>query len=75
MLRRNKSEDELRRDVDEFVDRTGMTEIRELLYRAALVAQDRSNFERLDQLSEEEKVFLREEKVRSPFRFYSFSSD
>ncbi|GAA6050068.1 hypothetical protein NBRC10513_001374 [Rhodotorula toruloides] len=59
----NKSESELCRGVDEFVERTGMTDIRELLYRAALVAQDRHNFERLHQLSEEEKVFLREEKT------------
>ncbi|BGP33902.1 hypothetical protein JCM10296v2_005710 [Rhodotorula toruloides] len=59
----NKSESELCRDVDEFVERTGMTDIRELLYRAALVAQDRHNFERLHQLSEEEKIFLREEKT------------
>ncbi|GAA6035276.1 hypothetical protein NBRC10512_004673 [Rhodotorula toruloides] len=59
----NKSESELCRDVDEFVERTGMTDIRKLLYRAALVAQDRHNFERLHQLSEEEKVFLREEKT------------
>ncbi|BGP26298.1 MFS sugar transporter [Rhodotorula toruloides] len=58
----NKSEDELRHGVDEFVERTGISDIRELLYRAALVAQERNNFERLHQLSEE-KVFLREEKT------------
>ncbi|GAA5934970.1 hypothetical protein JCM10213_007911 [Rhodosporidiobolus nylandii] len=60
----NKSEGDLFRDVDDFVERNpGLADIRELLYKAALVAQDRDNFERLPQLSEEEKQVLREEKT------------
>ncbi|GAA5825491.1 hypothetical protein JCM11251_007009 [Rhodosporidiobolus azoricus] len=59
-----KSEDDLRRDVDDYVERNpGLSHIREMLYKAALVAQDRDNFERLPQLSEEEKQVLREEKI------------
>ncbi|GAA6033836.1 hypothetical protein JCM8097_000365 [Rhodosporidiobolus ruineniae] len=58
-----KSEEDLFRGVDEFVERTGLTEVRELFYKAALVAQDRDNFERLHQLSEDEKQVLREEKT------------
>lgn len=57
------SEDDLMRDVDEFVEKTGLHDIHDLLKKAALVAQDRSNFDRLPQLDEEEKRFLREEKT------------
>lgn len=67
--RRNKSEGELFADVDEFVERAGLEDKRELLYKAALVAQDRENFERLNRLSEEDKAALRHEKVRIPFSF------
>ncbi|KWU46584.1 hypothetical protein RHOSPDRAFT_32042 [Rhodotorula sp. JG-1b] len=59
----NKSEGELFADVDEFVERTGMEDKRELLYKAALVAQDRENFQRLDRLSDEDKAALRHEKT------------
>jgi hypothetical protein len=48
-----------------------MEDKRELLYKAALVAQDRENFERLDRLSEEDKAALRHEKVRIRSRFPS----
>ncbi|GAA6014407.1 hypothetical protein JCM10207_005450 [Rhodosporidiobolus poonsookiae] len=58
-----KSEDDLRADVDEFVERANLTHVRELFYKAALVAQDRDNYERLHQLSEDEKQVLREEKT------------
>ncbi|GAA5881040.1 hypothetical protein JCM16303_004647 [Sporobolomyces ruberrimus] len=57
------SEHDLMRDVDEFVEKTGLHDIHDLLKKAALVAQDRSNFDRLPQLDEEEKRFLREEKT------------
>ncbi|GAA5853689.1 hypothetical protein JCM3766R1_000591 [Sporobolomyces carnicolor] len=56
-----KSEEELMEDVDEFVEKTGLHDIHDLLRKAALVAQDKSNFDRLSQLDEEEKRFLREE--------------
>ncbi|GAA5893884.1 hypothetical protein JCM6882_003119 [Rhodosporidiobolus microsporus] len=58
-----KTEVDLRRDVDDYVERTGLTHIRELLYKAALVAQDRENADRLPQLTEEEKRYFREEKT------------
>ena len=58
-----KSEEELYRDVDEFVEKTGMHDIHDLLKKAALVAQDKSNFDRLPQLDDEERRFLREETV------------
>ncbi|GAA5934240.1 sugar porter family MFS transporter [Sporobolomyces koalae] len=58
-----KSEDELMQDVDKFVEHTGLHDIHDLLKKAALVAQDRSNFERLTQLDDEEKRFLREEQT------------
>ncbi|POY76589.1 hypothetical protein BMF94_0178 [Rhodotorula taiwanensis] len=58
----NKSQEELFADVDEFVDRVGLSEHRELFYKAALVAQDRDNYERLDYLSEDDKEILRNEK-------------
>ncbi|GAA5842913.1 hypothetical protein JCM5353_004135 [Sporobolomyces roseus] len=56
-----KSEEELYRDVDEFVEKTGMHDIHDLLKKAALVAQDKNNFDRLHQLDDEERRFLREE--------------
>ncbi|GAA6019822.1 hypothetical protein JCM11491_000284 [Sporobolomyces phaffii] len=59
----DKSEEELMRDVEDYVERTGLHDIHDLLKKAALVAQDRSNFDRLPQLSEEEKRVLREEKT------------
>ncbi|CEQ40022.1 SPOSA6832_01603 [Sporobolomyces salmonicolor] len=55
------TEEELYRDVESFVERTGLRDIQDLLRKAALVAQDRNNFERLPQLDEEEKQYLREE--------------
>ncbi|GJN92927.1 hypothetical protein Rhopal_005970-T1 [Rhodotorula paludigena] len=61
-----KSQEELFRDVDEWCERIGLTESRDLFYKAALVAQDRANFERLTQLSEEEKDILRRE-VSNPY--------
>ncbi|BGP41910.1 hypothetical protein JCM10449v2_005905 [Rhodotorula kratochvilovae] len=62
-----KSEQELRAGVDEWVERTGLHDIRELLYKAALVAQDRDNFEHLAALDEADKEVLRMEKSH-PFR-------
>ncbi|GAA5905297.1 hypothetical protein JCM5296_001435 [Sporobolomyces johnsonii] len=55
------TEEELYRDVEHFVERTGLRDIQDVLKKAALVAQDRNNFERLPQLDEEEKQYLREE--------------
>ncbi|GJN92908.1 hypothetical protein Rhopal_005949-T1 [Rhodotorula paludigena] len=62
----NKSEEEIHRDVVEWTERTGLTDVRDLMFKAALVAQDRDNFERLSQLTEEDKEILRHEKAH-PF--------
>ncbi|GAA5967327.1 hypothetical protein JCM3765_005602 [Sporobolomyces pararoseus] len=58
-----KSEDELMQDVAAFVEKTDLHDIHDLLKKAALVAQDKSNFDRLPQLNDEERRFLREEKT------------
>lgn len=58
-----KSEEELFEDVDKFIERTGLTNLKQILRKGALVAQDMDNFERLGILSEEEKASLREEKT------------
>ncbi|BGP56301.1 hypothetical protein JCM8202v2_003916 [Rhodotorula sphaerocarpa] len=57
-----KSREELFRDVDEFVSYLGIEDKREMFYKAALVAQDRDNFESVDYLNEEDKDILRYEK-------------
>ena len=62
-LNSGKSEDELMEDVDAFVEKNDLHDIHDLLKKAALVAQDKSNFDRLPQLNEEERRFLREEKT------------
>ncbi|GAA5855034.1 hypothetical protein JCM9279_005730 [Rhodotorula babjevae] len=62
-----KTDDELRRDVDEWVVRTGLEDERELLFKAALVGRDRDNFEQLSALTEEDKDILRNEKLH-PYR-------
>jgi len=64
LVRSGKTDDELRRDVDEWVVRTGLEDERELLFKAALVGRDRDNFEQLSVLTEEDKDILRNEKVR-----------
>ena len=64
LVRSGKTDDELRRDVDEWVVRTGLEDERELLFKAALVGRDRDNFEQLSALTEEDKDILRNEKVR-----------
>ncbi|GAA5825489.1 hypothetical protein JCM11251_007008 [Rhodosporidiobolus azoricus] len=58
-----KTEADLLHDVDAYVERTGLHHIRDLLYKGALIAQDRENAERLPQLTEEEKQYFREEKT------------
>ncbi|GAA6040116.1 hypothetical protein JCM8097_002035 [Rhodosporidiobolus ruineniae] len=59
-----KTEAELRRDVDLFVEQHAeLVEIRDLLYKAAVIAQDRDNFDRLPYLDEDERAALRMEKT------------
>ncbi|TNY21256.1 sugar transporter-domain-containing protein [Rhodotorula diobovata] len=62
-----KTDDQLERDVDEWVERTGLEDIRELVFKAALIARDRDNFEQLPQLTEEDKAIMRMEKEH-PYR-------
>ncbi|GAA6064231.1 hypothetical protein JCM10212_000378 [Sporobolomyces blumeae] len=58
-----KSDEELHRDVDDFIEKTGLHDISDLLHKAALVAQDRENFDRVSELNDEERRFLAEEKT------------
>lgn len=59
----DKSDDEIRETVDDYVQRTGLHDIKELLMKGAFIAQDRDNFERLAILDETDKAQLRRERT------------
>ncbi|GAA5874477.1 hypothetical protein JCM8547_007372 [Rhodosporidiobolus lusitaniae] len=57
-----KDDDDLRRDVDDFMERHQLDAgMHDLLIKAAFVARDRDNFEHVALLNEDEKQVLREE--------------
>ena len=61
------------KDVEQFAADKGLLEDVELIKKGALIAQDPSNYENLDALSEEEKDALRFEadhKWKHPLRLY-----
>lgn len=61
------------KDVELFAEEKGMPENLENLKKGALIAQDPSNFENLECLSEDEKEWLRYEadhKWKHPIRLY-----
>lgn len=70
------SEEQVLRDVDEFVDFRGLQDSRETFRKGALLArvgQRETGFESVSQLSEEEKGLLRDEiahRWRQPFMLY-----
>ncbi|KAK2746205.1 hypothetical protein FQN57_003327 [Myotisia sp. PD_48] len=69
----NLTREELLSDVEEFAQENNLTHILEQLKKGALVARDPRSFESMDDLSDEEKEFLRREKThrwRQPFMMY-----
>ncbi len=61
------------KDVAKFAEDKGLNEHVELIKKGALIAQDPSNFESLDVLSEEEKDAIRlqaDHKLTHPWRLY-----
>ena len=67
------SEEQLRKDVDEFVEKWGLTEFRETFYKGALVAQSPRGAQNLEILTQEDKLVLEREhthKWHQPFALY-----
>ena len=70
------TDEEVIRDVDEFIETRGLTDKREIFHKGALMArvQNRPNgYEKIDMLSDEEKRWLRHEDAHrwsQPFQLY-----
>lgn len=67
------SRKQMLRDVDEFAQQHDLNDIVPELQKGALIAQDPASFESIDLLTEEDKVFLREEithKWKQPGMLY-----
>lgn len=66
-------QDVLLRDVEDFANEKGLTEIVPILKKGALVAQDPSKFEEIEILDEDDRDALRTEKAhkwRHPLALY-----
>ena len=65
--------EDLMKDVELFAEDKGLQDKVDLIKKGALIAQDPSNFENLEVLSEEEKEWIRFEvdhKWKHPIRLY-----
>ena len=68
---------ELYRDVERYAQEKDLMDIVEYLKKGALIAQDPKRFERLEELSEEEKETIRHERTHrwdQPFMMYFMTS-
>lgn len=71
------TKEELFNDVSVFAHEKGLEDIEEVIMRGALVAQDPKGFEKITELSEEEKEVLRREQThrwKQPFMMYFMTS-